>query len=234
MSQQATKPAHDTVVQDTVADVAPDDPQPETDPYDSNTEPEHHDLHNQESVLTTVIQRGRGVAESAVPLKKLMAWTVVIAMIAGLGVLSWELRAKIDDVDQMTARAANYEHAEQVALDYAVAAAEMDFRDLGAWHTRLTKGTSPELSNKLSAAATSMNQIITPLQWVSTSTPITAKVITVSNGIYSIDCFVNVITKNSQAPDGIHSTATYRLAIDSTHNWVITDVSGIDSAVPSK
>jgi Mce-associated membrane protein len=79
-----------------------------------------------------------------------------------------------------------------------------------------------------------MEQIITPLQWVSTSTPIAAKVRSESNGIYVVDCFVSVLTKNSQAPEGIQSTATYSLNIDSRNDWVITDVGGIESALSEK
>jgi len=35
---------------------------------------------------------------------------------------------------------------------------------------------------------------------------------------------VSVQTTNSQAPNGIQSTATYRLTIDGAHGWVITEI----------
>jgi Mce-associated membrane protein len=159
---------------------------------------------------------------------------LVFATVAALGVLGWQVHAKSNDIDQLHQRAAGNAHAEQAALDYATGAAEMDFHDLVAWRGKLTKGTTPELSNRLTQAATSMEQIIAPLQWTSTAKPIVAKVRSESNGVYSVDCFVSVLTKNSQAPDGIQSTATYQLTIDSHNSWVITDIAGIDSALGSK
>jgi Mce-associated membrane protein len=46
-----------------------------------------------------------------------------------------------------------------------------------------------------------------------------------------VDCFVSVLTKNSQAPDGLQSTATYKMTVDSGNEWKITEISGIDSAL---
>ncbi|MDN2495458.1 hypothetical protein FHY52_01840 [Nocardia nova] len=176
----------------------------------------------------------RALGDSAIKLRTIVVTLVVVVVIAVIGVMGWQLDSKSNQVDRMNRGAADKAHAEQVALDYAVAAANMDFHDLSAWRGRLTKGTSPELSTKLTQAASSMEQIIVPLQWVSTSAPITSKVRSVDNGVYSVDCFVSVLTKNSQAPDGIQSTATYRLAIDSAHDWAITDVGGIGAAVTPK
>jgi len=186
------------------------------------------------SIIGKAIRRGRGAGNSAITVRTLLVSTLLIALIAGLGVLGWMVNSKSDEVDQLNVRAADGAHAEQVALDYAVGAADMNFQDVSGWRGRLTKGTGPELSNKLSQAASSMDQIITPLQWVSTSTPIAAKVRSVTNGIFVVDCFVSVMTKNTQAPEGIQSTATYSLTIDSGHDWVITDVGGIDSALAPK
>ena len=49
-------------------------------------------------------------------------------------------------------------HAEKIALDYAVNAATMDYKDIQAWKVKLVAGTSPELSKKLSDAGTSMER----------------------------------------------------------------------------
>lgn len=186
------------------------------------------------AVVNAVIRRSRRAGDTAIRLKTIVAAALTVAMVAALAVLGWQLHTKSNDVDRMNRLAANNAHAEQVALDYAVAAADMDFHDLSGWRHRLTAGTSPELSNRLSQAASSMEQIITPLQWVSTAAPIVAKVRSASGGVYSVDCFVSVLTKNSQAPDGIQSTATYQLSLDSRTNWTVTEVGGIDSALKSK
>jgi Mce-associated membrane protein len=121
-------------------------------------------------------------------------------------------------------------HAEQVSIDYAKGAAEMDYRDLPAWSNRLTANTTPALRKKLTEAATSMEQIIVPLQWVSTPTPIAAAVRSEHDGVFVVNCFVSVVTKNIQAPNGIQSTATYTVTLNKNDNWVITDVGGVDSA----
>jgi Mce-associated membrane protein len=37
-----------------------------------------------------------------------------------------------------------------------------------------------------------------------------------------------------QAPEGLQSTATYSITIDSNHDWQISDVGGIGSVVGQK
>jgi hypothetical protein len=75
-----------------------------------------------------------------------------------------------------------------------------------------------------------MEQILVPLQWVSTATPLAAKVRNRNNGVYDVDSFVSVQTKTVQGPDALQSTATYRVTLDSNNNWQITDVGGIGTA----
>ncbi|MFE2998612.1 hypothetical protein ACFXG4_26865 [Nocardia sp. NPDC059246] len=186
------------------------------------------------AVLGAAARRGRHIGDSAIRLKTIVSAVLIAAVVLAGGVLGWQLHTKSNDLDQLHAHLASEAHAEQVALDYATAAAQMDFHDLAAWRARLTKGTSPELSNRLTQAASSMEQIISPLQWVSTATPVAAKVTSETNGAYSVECFVSVLTKNSQAPDGIQSTATYKLTVDSRNNSMITDIGGIDSALAPK
>lgn len=166
---------------------------------------------------------------------------VVAVLLLGTATLGWVAHARGNDRDAARAevtsmRSANDDrrHAEQVASDYSVGAAEMNFKDLATWSTRLTANTSPQLANKLKQAAASMEQIIVPLQWVSTPTPITAAVRSDQNGLFVVTCFVSVMTKNSQAPDGVQSTATYTVTIDKNVGWKITDVGGIDSAMSGK
>lgn len=166
---------------------------------------------------------------------------VVAVLLLGTITLGWIAHQRGSDRDAARAEvtamrsAADDRHrAEQVATDYSVGAADMNFKDLAAWSQRLTANTSPQLANKLKQAASSMEQIIVPLQWISTPTPITAAVRSEQNGTYVVTCFVSVMTKNTQAPDGVQSTATYTVTIDKNASWKITDVGGIDSAMSGK
>ncbi|MGW5074222.1 hypothetical protein [Rhodococcus sp. NPDC004095] len=147
--------------------------------------------------------------------------------VAAIGFGGWKLYDTSTELDAMRADADARAHAEQVALDYATGAARMDFQDLAGWKQRLTAGTAPELEQRLTQASTSMEQIIVPLQWNSAAQPITAKAEATGDGIYTVDCFVSVFTSNAQAPEGIQSTATYQLTIDSTQDWKITEISGV-------
>ena len=167
----------------------------------------------------------------SVAVKPLALGLVVALLVIGLAVVTWQLRSTSDELSSIHSAEAGRAQAEQIALDYATGAAEMDFRDLPTWRTRLTQGTSSELSNRLTQASSSMEQIISPLQWTSTAQPISAKAVAGDGGIYSVDCFISVMTTNSQAPEGIMSTATYKLTIDSGDDWKITEISGIDSAL---
>jgi Mce-associated membrane protein len=167
----------------------------------------------------------------SVAVKPLALGLVVALLVIGLAVVTWQLRSTSDELSSIHSAEAGRAQAEQIALDYATGAAEMDFRDLPTWRTRLTQGTSSELSNRLTQASSSMEQIISPLQWTSTAQPISAKAVAGDGGIYSVDCFISAMTTNSQAPEGIMSTATYKLTIDSGDDWKITEISGIDSAL---
>ena len=110
----------------------------------------------------------------------------------------------------------------------------MNFQDLNTWKGKLVNGTTPGLNEKLSKAATSMEQILVPLEWSSSAQPLAAKVRSDTNGIYVVDTFVSVLTKTTQTPDNLQSTATYSITIDSKDNWQISDVGGIGSVVPPK
>lgn len=170
----------------------------------------------------------------SISLRSLIVGGLIVALVAVSAVLGW---LYVDARHQLSAQAtqsANDARAEKVALDYAVNAATMDYKDLQAWKVKLVAGTSPELSKKLSDAGTSMEQVLVPLQWSSTAQPLVAKVRSTTGGIYVVDSFVSVQTKTVQAPDALQSTATYSTTIDSNNNWLITDVGGIGSAMGSK
>lgn len=138
------------------------------------------------------------------------------------------------EVEAQQRQSANDRHAEQIALDYAVNAATMNFQDLNKWKNQLVGGTTPTLNAKLTKAAGSMEQLLIPLQWASTAQPLAAKVRSGDNGVYVVDTFVSVLTKTTQAPDNLQSTATYSITIDSNQNWQISDVGGIGAITPPK
>ncbi len=159
---------------------------------------------------------------------------MIVALVGTVGVLAWLYVGAQRKLDTQTRRSENNAHAEKVALDYAVNAAAMNFQDLNAWKVKLVAGTSPELKEKLTKAATEMEQILVPLQWTSTARPLVAKVRSDTGGAYVVDSFVSVQTKTVQAPEPLQSTATYSVTIDSAKNWQITDVGGIGAVVEEK
>lgn len=157
---------------------------------------------------------------------------VVIFLLAGVAAaLGWLYAGAQQKLDAQAAGVSNRERAEEIATGYAANAADMDYQDFKAWKVKLVNGTSPELKEKLSKAADSMEQILAPLHWKSTAKPLAAKVHSDAGGIYTVDAFVSVLTKTMQAPEGLQSTATYSITIDSNNDWQITDVGGIDSAL---
>jgi Mce-associated membrane protein len=170
----------------------------------------------------------------SISLRSFLKAAVIVALVGAVGVLAWLYVGGQRKLDEQTRRSENNAHAEKVALDYAVNAAAMNFQDLNAWKVKLIAGTSPELKEKLTQAATSMEQILVPLEWSSTARPLAAKVRSVTGGTYVVDSFVGVLTKTVQSPDPLQSTATYSVTIDSAKNWQITDVGGIGSVVEQK
>lgn len=103
----------------------------------------------------------------------------------------------------------------------------MNYKDVQAWRKRLTANTSPELTKKLRDAATSTEQIIVG----AAPTPITSAVRSERDRTFLVNSFLSVMTKNVQAPNGVQSTATYTVTINSKDNWIIADVGGVDSAM---
>ncbi|MGH3556401.1 MAG: hypothetical protein ACRDTK_02635 [Mycobacterium sp.] len=170
----------------------------------------------------------------SVSLHSLMVAAVITTLVAALGVLAWLYLGAQHKLDAHTRQSENDRHAEKVALDYAVHAAEVNFGDLNAWKAKLVAGTSPALKEKLTKAGDEMEQIFVPLQWSSTAHPLVAKVRSDTGGAYVVDCFVSVLTKTVQAPAPLQSTATYSITIDSNKNWEISDVGGIGAVVEQK
>jgi hypothetical protein len=179
----------------------------------------------------TSTRRPRSVSVS---LRGMILGAVIVVLVVAVAALGWLYVDARHQLNAQTTQSTDDARAEKTALDYAVNAATMDYKDLQAWHVKLVAGTTPELTKKLSDAGTSMEQVLVPLQWSSTAQPLVAKVRSSAGGIYVVDSFVSVLTKTVQAPDALQSTATYSTTIDSNNNWLITDVGGIGSAMGPK
>jgi hypothetical protein len=158
----------------------------------------------------------------------------IVVLVGAVGVLAWLYVGARGQLQEQARQSEGNVKAEKVALQYAGEAAAMNYQDLNAWKERLVAGTSPELKDKLSSAATSMEQILVPLQWNSTAQPLAAKVRSVAGGAYVVDAFVSVLTKTAQATDPLQSTATYSVTVDSNKDWQITDVGGVGDALGQK
>ncbi|MEU1981081.1 hypothetical protein [Nocardia sp. NPDC019395] len=147
------------------------------------------------------------------------------------GSLYWSARSELNHRDTV---AADNRQAESIAMTYALGASTIDFHDIKGWLTRLGAGTSPELSAKFDATAPQLEQILLPLQWTSEATPQSATVISESGGVYKVNAYLTVNSTSVQTPDGAPSTVTYSVTIDRNNNWTITDVGGLQSALPTK
>ncbi|QLY34682.1 hypothetical protein H0264_26460 [Nocardia huaxiensis] len=138
------------------------------------------------------------------------------------------------DLSARDAAADDEQHARRVALDYAVGASTIDYRDTQAWYGKLKADTTTQLAAKFDATSAQLDQILLPLQWTSKASPIAAAVTSESAGIYKVSAFLNVTTTSAQNPQGGQSTVTYALTIDKNAGWKITEVGGMDNALPVK
>ncbi|UGT38830.1 hypothetical protein LTV02_22210 [Nocardia yamanashiensis] len=159
------------------------------------------------------------------------AGTVLVAAAGTFATLWISARGDLSDRD---AQLADQRHAEQVATDYAVGASTINFQDYNAWVAKLKNNTSPQLANKFDATAPKLQEILLPLKWTSSATPISAVVAAENSGIYKVNVFLNVSSTNAQTPDGGQTTVTYNVTVDSGNDWKVTDVGGLDGALPLK
>lgn len=169
----------------------------------------------------------------SIQVASLVRWALIAVLAAAaivFAILYFIARGDLADRDE---RAADDRHAEQLATDYAVGAATVNFKDLDAWITALKTNTTPQLSGKFDETAPKLEQILVPLQWTSTATPITAKVVSEQDGVYKVNVFVDVTSTNAQNPDGTQTTVTYTVTLDENADWQITDVGGVDGALPT-
>ncbi|WP_433667680.1 hypothetical protein ACQP06_28450 [Nocardia sp. CA-136227] len=177
-------------------------------------------------------RRGRQISvRSSTVLTAALAAALTATSIT-FGALWLSDRGELRDRD---AAATAGKHAEQVAMDYAVGASTIDYRDTKSWFDRLKAGTAADLATKFDSTAPQLEQILLPLQWSSKAAPLRAAVTSVDNGIYQVDAFLNVSSTSVQTPQGGSTTVTYRVTIDEKSGWKITAVGGgIDGAIATK
>ncbi|WP_040856302.1 hypothetical protein [Nocardia niigatensis] len=163
----------------------------------------------------------------------LTAAAVAVPLIVSivLGALYWSAKS---DLAERDSKAADDRHAEQVASDYAVGASTIDYKDTKAWLGRLQAGATPQLAAKFEATGPQLEQILLPLQWTSKAVPLSSSVTSESGGIYKVNAYVNVTSTSAQSPEGAQTTVTYSLTIDRNAGWKITDVGGLQNALPTK
>ncbi|MFF0491995.1 hypothetical protein ACFYTQ_23445 [Nocardia sp. NPDC004068] len=163
----------------------------------------------------------------------LTALTIAVLLAATIVFASLYLSARGTLADR-DARAADDAHAERIASDYAVGASTIDFHDTKGWLTRLKSDTTPQLAAKFDATAPQLEQILLPLQWTSKATPLSATVTSESGGVYKVNAYLNISSTSAQTPEGAQTTVTYSLTIDRNSDWKITDVGGLQTALPTK
>ncbi|MGX1806101.1 hypothetical protein ACWIGI_10345 [Nocardia sp. NPDC055321] len=148
-----------------------------------------------------------------------------------LGGFLWSARSELNSQNDRTA---DERRAEQVATDYAVGASSINYQDVDPWLVKLKANTAPQLANKFDATAPKLQQLLVPLKWTSTSSAIDAAVASETNGIYKVNVFLNVTSTSAQTPDSTQTTVTYTVTVDKNSSWQITDVGGMEGALPSR
>ena len=220
-----------TSAEDTVTALEPHPDEDEADSAVAEESPTEEPESASKEAPRLAADSARTTRQLSISLRGLAVGAVILLVAVAAGVLGWLYVDAKGQLNAQAQEASNRERAESLAMDYAVNAAEMDYQDFAGWKVKLVKGTSPELKEKLTKAANSMEQVLAPLQWRSTARPLAARVRSSAGGVYTVDSFVSVLTKTVQAPEGLQSTATYSISIDSRNDWQITDVGGVDAAL---
>ncbi|MFG1793549.1 hypothetical protein [Nocardia sp. NPDC049149] len=185
----------------------------------------------QPTVNPTAQARGRSMHLEIATLVRSAVIAVLVLAVAALSVFL--VIARNDLADSAAAAAAD-RHAEQVATDYAIGASTIDYADLNTWVAKLKTNTSPSLGAKFDAVGPRMGQLLGPLKWTSTATPVTATVSARTNGVYTVNVFVNLSVSNVQNPKAAFVTATYTVTVDEHAGWQVTEVGGLGAALPVK
>ncbi|MGX1810624.1 hypothetical protein ACWIGI_33315 [Nocardia sp. NPDC055321] len=155
------------------------------------------------------------------------------ALVVVAAVLAVFLVSARDDLAAERTAAADRDRAEQLARDYAVGAATVDFQNLDAWLSSLKAGTASQLAAKFDATAPTLKEILVPLRWHSSASPIAATTSSENAGVYVVHTFVTVTSTSAQAAEANQTTVTYTVTLDKNDGWKIIDVGGLDGVMPT-
>lgn len=149
---------------------------------------------------------------------------VILAVVAGVAVYY----ASSYRSDYTTLRDANSDaqRAEDVASDYAVKAALIDYRDFDPWFAALRTNVDDKMRQQFTSSESVLRQLLGQLQWVSKGDLVGSDIKSQNNGVYVVQVFVDVQVTNVQSPGGVKTTALYPITVDRNKNWTITDISG--------
>lgn len=161
-----------------------------------------------------------------------VAAATILVLVGVVAVLGVGLSRANDRIDADAAADAAQEQAKRIAVDYATAASTIDYTNTAGWFDSLKQGTTQQLSAKFDSSRPQLERILVPLQWTSSATPVAAVVTDDSDGKYRVSVFLDVTSTSVQASEGIQTTVTYVLTVDSQADWQVTDVGGMESALP--
>ncbi|MGW4243537.1 hypothetical protein [Nocardia sp. NPDC004722] len=168
----------------------------------------------------------------SIKLSALLTAAAGIALIAALVTVTVLWQSARSDLKSRDNQAADDKHAEQVASDYAMGAANLNYADFNAWTVRLKANTTPALAAKFDATASKLQEILVPLKWTSSPTLLSSQVVNRDNGVYKVNVYLNVNSTNAQNPDGVLTTIYYTVNVDPKGDWKVTDVGGMDLPLP--
>lgn len=177
---------------------------------------------------------GVGARTVSLRLTTVLTTLALVTLLVSTGVFVVLYRSAESQLAQRDSTTAANGRAEEIATNYALGASTIDYHDTKAWLARLAAGTTPQLAAKFEATAPQLEQILLPLQWTSKATPLSASVTSEAGGIYKVNAYLNVTSTSAQTPEGAQTTVTYSLTIDRNADWKITDVGGLQNALPTK
>ncbi|WP_299575884.1 hypothetical protein [uncultured Williamsia sp.] len=154
----------------------------------------------------------------------LAALVVVLAVVAGVAV--YFASSYRDDYTTLRDANSGAQRAQDVASDYAVKAALINYRDFDPWFAALRTNVDDKMRQQFTTSESVLRQLLGQLQWVSKGDLVGSDIKSQNNGVYVVQVFVDVQVTNVQSPGGVKTTALYPITVDKNKNWTITDISG--------
>lgn len=154
----------------------------------------------------------------------LAALVVVLAVVAGVAV--YFASSYRDDYTTLRDANSDAQRAQDVASDYAVKAALINYRDFDPWFAALRTNVDDKMRQQFTTSESVLRQLLGQLQWVSKGDLVGSDIKSQNNGVYVVQVFVDVQVTNVQSPGGVKTTALYPITVDKNKNWTITDISG--------